>query len=277
MPQPAVKTETSNAEGILDNMDYMQKNDNSESIGFQNDPLHHDYVVDSSRGVGILKDEEGHVVRAHEGVDMKEVYRKKPIVYKFVKRTFDILASSVALILLSPIFLLLAIKIKREDGGPVIYSGQRWGKDFKYFPMHKFRSMCVDAEARTNEVVGEKEKNGMAFKVKDDPRITKTGRFMRRTSLDELPQLWNVFKGEMSIVGPRPIQTTSETGDPYDFQRWCVKPGITCYWQVCGRAEVPWDEWVEMDLRYITEMSVITDIKLIYKTIGAVLGKAGAR
>ena len=193
--------------------------------------------VDNSRGIGILKDAEGHVVRAYEGIDMKEVYSRKPLAYKIIKRTFDMLASSVALILLSPLFVVLAVKIKREDGGPVIYSGQRWGKDFKYFPMHKFRSMCVDAEARTNEVVGEKEKNGMAFKVKDDPRITKTGRFMRRTSLDELPQLWNVFKGEMSIVGPRPIQTTSETGDLYDFQRWCVKPGITCYWQVCGRAE----------------------------------------
>ena len=239
------------------------------------DTQNHNFI-DNSRGVGILKDTEGHVVRAYVGVDLKEVYRRKPIVYKTVKRAFDILASSVALILLSPIFFILAIQIKREDGGPVIYSGQRWGKDFKYFPMHKFRSMCVDAEARTNEVVGEKEKNGMAFKVKDDPRITKTGRFMRRTSLDELPQLWNVFKGEMSIVGPRPIQTTSETGDPYDFQRWCVKPGITCYWQVCGRAEVPWDEWVEMDLKYITEMSVWTDVKLIFKTFGAVIGKVGA-
>lgn len=277
MSQSAVKAETSKAEGILDNMEYVHMNDEPESTGIPNDDLHHDYVVDSSRGVGILKDEEGHVVRAYEGVDMKEVYRKKSFVYKFVKRAFDILVSSVSLILLSPIFLVLAIKIKREDGGPVIYSGQRWGKDFKYFPMHKFRSMCVDAEARTNEVVGEKEKNGMAFKVKDDPRITKTGHFMRRTSLDELPQLWNVFKGEMSIVGPRPIQTTSETGDPYDFQRWCVKPGITCYWQVCGRSEVPWDEWVEMDLRYITEMSVRTDLRLILKTFGAVMGKIGAR
>ena len=138
-----------------------------------------DLIVDNSRGVEILKDSQGHVVRAYEGIDMKDVYNRKPFAYKAVKRAFDIIASAVALVLLSPVFLILAIKIKKEDGGPVFFSGQRWGKDFIYFPMHKFRSMCVDAEARTNEVVGENEKNGMAFKVKDDPRITKTGRFMR--------------------------------------------------------------------------------------------------
>ena len=234
------------------------------------------FVVDKSRGIEIRKDLEGNTIRGFEGVDFKEVYRKKPILYKIVKRAFDIVASALILILLSPVLLVLAIMIKKEDGGPVIYSGKRWGKDFKYFPMHKFRSMCIDAESRTDEVVGEDDKNGMAFKVKDDPRITKIGRFMRKTSLDELPQLWNVFVGEMSLVGPRPIQTTSDQGDAYDFQRWCVKPGITCYWQVCGRDEVPWDEWVEMDLKYIMEMSVITDLKLLFKTFSAVIGKRGA-
>lgn len=221
-------------------------------------------------------DEYGRVIRGYEGMDMKAIYNSKPLSYKFVKRAFDIAASFLGLVILSPIFLITAIAIKAEDGGPVFFSGQRWGKDFKYFPMLKFRSMCVDAEARTNEVVGEADKNGMAFKVKDDPRITKVGKFMRRTTIDELPQLINVLKGEMSLVGPRPIQTTSEDGDPYDFQRWCVKPGLTCFWQVDGRAEVPWDEWVEMDLRYINEMSVRTDLKLLWATIMAVLGKHGA-
>ena len=221
-------------------------------------------------------DAQGRVIRAYEGIDMKAVYAAKPLSYKIVKRAFDIIASGLGLIVLSPIFLITAIAIKLEDGGPIIFSGQRWGKDFKYFPMHKFRSMCVDAEARTDEVVSDADKNGMAFKVKDDPRITKVGKFMRRTTIDELPQLFNVFKGQMSLVGPRPIQTTSETGDPYDFQRWTVKPGITCFWQVDGRAEVPWDEWVEMDLRYINEMSIRTDFKLLCATVGAVLGKHGA-
>lgn len=221
-------------------------------------------------------DSMGRVIRAYEGMDMKAVYAAKPIAYKIVKRLFDIIASALGLIILSPLFLVMAIAIKMEDGGPVIFSGQRWGKDFKYFPMHKFRSMCVDAESRTAEVVGEDDKNGMAFKVKDDPRITKVGKFMRKTTIDELPQLWNVLKGEMSLVGPRPIQTTKEDGDPYDFQRWCVKPGLTCFWQVDGRAEVPWDEWVEMDLKYINEMSVGTDLKLLWATVLAVLGKHGA-
>lgn len=224
----------------------------------------------------IQRDANGQVIREYEGIDMKEVYRKKPLLYKAVKRLFDIVISLLLLIILSPILLGTAIAIKLEDGGPVIFSGQRWGKDFKYFPMHKFRSMCVDAEARTQEVISEDDKNGMAFKIKDDPRITKVGKFMRKTTIDELPQLWNVFKGDMSLVGPRPIQTTSDEGDPYDMQRWAVKPGITCFWQVDGRAEVPWDEWVEMDLKYITEMSIATDIKLMIATIKAVLRRNGA-
>lgn len=141
----------------------------------------------------IQRDANGQVIREYEGIDMKEVYRKKSLLYKAVKRLFDIVVSLLLLIILSPILLGTAIAIKLEDGGPVIFSGQRWGKDFKYFPMHKFRSMCVDAEARTQEVISEDDKNGMAFKIKDDPRITKVGKFMRKTTIDELPQLWNVF------------------------------------------------------------------------------------
>lgn len=224
----------------------------------------------------IQRDSEGKVIRGYEGIDMKAVYTSKSVVYKLLKRFFDIVISGILLIILSPLLLVIAIAIKLEDGGPVIFTGKRWGKDFKYFPMHKFRSMCVDAEEKTKEVLSENDKNGMAFKIKDDPRITKVGRFLRKTTIDELPQLWNVLIGDMSLVGPRPIQTTADEGDPYDFQRWIVKPGITCFWQVDGRSEVPWDEWVEMDLKYINEMSFGTDFKLLCATVGAVFGKHGA-
>ena len=222
------------------------------------------------------RDKSGKIVRGYEGVDISAIYTAKPLIYKIVKRVFDIIASGFGLVVLSPLFLLVSIMIKLEDGGPVIYSGKRWGKDFKYFPMYKFRSMCVDAEKMTQQVVSRENINGMAFKIVDDPRLTKIGKFMRKTSIDELPQLWNVFKGQMSLVGPRPIQTTREYGDSYEMQRWCVKPGITCIWQIDGRAEVEWDEWVEMDLQYISEMSVIEDLRILLGTIKAVLYKSGA-
>ncbi|MBP5606969.1 MAG: sugar transferase [Lachnospiraceae bacterium] len=207
---------------------------------------------------------------------MREVYRKKPMSYKIAKRVMDIVGSSIAIAVFSPVFLGTAIAIKLEDGGPVFYSGKRYGKDMKYFPMHKFRSMCIDAEKKTNSVLSDADKNGLAFKIKDDPRITKVGKFIRKTSIDELPQFWNVLKGQMSLVGPRPIQTTDKEIEAYEKQRWVVKPGITAIWQVCGRAEVPWDEWVEMDLKYIMEMSMWTDIKLMFITVSAILKKNGA-
>ena len=222
------------------------------------------------------KDAQGRTIRQYVGVNMKKIYRNKPTSYKIAKRLMDIFGSSVAILLFSPVFLGTAIAIKLEDGGPIIYSGQRYGKDLKYFTMHKFRSMCVDAEKKTKAVLTDADKNGLAFKIKDDPRITKVGKFIRRTSIDELPQFWNVLKGQMSLVGPRPIQTTDKKIDPYEKQRWVVKPGITCIWQVCGRAEVPWDEWVEMDLKYIKEMSLWMDIKLMLTTVTAILKKNGA-
>lgn len=241
--------------------------------------LNEEFFAQKSANKGdliIARDADGKVIRTYAGIDMRDVYQKKTLSYKVAKRVLDIVVSGMGLLVLSPVFLAAAIAIKMEDGGPVIFSGQRYGKDLKYFPMHKFRSMCVDAESMVNEVISEEDKNGMAFKIKDDPRITKVGKFMRKTTLDELPQLWNVFKGQMSLVGPRPIQTTDKEGDAYEMQRWVVKPGITCFWQVCGRAEVPWDEWVEMDLKYIDEMSMGTDIKLLFRTFGAVFGGKGA-
>ncbi len=222
------------------------------------------------------RDETGAIIRGYEGIDMKEVYAQKSITYKLLKRFFDIVLSIAGIILLSPLFLIVSIMIKAADGGPVIFAVQRWGKNFKYFPMYKFRTMCVGAEQMTKEVITDKDINGMAYKIVDDPRMTKLGKFLRHSSIDELPQLWNVLKGEMSLVGPRPIQTTRADGDDYELQRWCVKPGITCIWQIDGRSEVSWDEWVEMDLQYISEMGLWTDLKILLGTIGAVLYKVGA-
>ena len=141
--------------------------------------------------------------------NMKAIYAKKSILYKFIKRTFDILSSGLALILLSPVFILTAIAIKLEDHGPVFYSANRWGKDMKTFKMVKFRSMRVNADELLHHLLMDSEQTGHAFKIKDDPRITKVGKFIRKYSIDELPQLWNIFKGDMSVVGPRPIMTVN--------------------------------------------------------------------
>lgn len=236
--------------------------------------LRPDLTLIRSDAAALRRKETG--VRQYEGVDMREVYARKSRAYKFLKRAFDIVASILGMLLLSPVFLAVAIAIKLEDGGPVFFTGMRYGKDLKLFPMYKFRSMCVDAEGMTDTVLTDDDKNGMAFKIKDDPRITKVGHFIRRTSLDELPQLLNVLKGEMSLVGPRPIQTISTPTDPYEMQRWIVRPGLTGIWQVSGRALVPWNEWVEMDLRYIYEMSILPDLGLVFKTFGAVADRKGA-
>lgn len=211
---------------------------------------------------------------AYAGVDMRGIYKKKPAAYKVIKRLFDIVGSGAAMIVLSPVFIGTAIAVKVCDRGPIFYSGKRYGKNMEVFPMHKFRSMCVDAESMTDEYLHDDDINGLAFKIKDDPRVTKVGRFIRKTSIDELPQLWNVFVGQMSLVGPRPIQVTDKEISEYEKQRWIVKPGITCIWQVSRREFVPWNEWVDMDLKYICEMGIITDTKLLFATLGALIYKA---
>ena len=207
----------------------------------------------------------------YAGVDMREIYEKKPMSYKVIKRLFDILGSAAAMVILLPVFLVTAIAVKACDGGPAFYSGMRYGKDMKYFRMHKFRSMCENAESMTEDYLRASDINGLAFKIKNDPRVTKVGHFIRKTSIDELPQLWNVLKGEMSLVGPRPIQVIGREISEYERQRWIVKPGITCIWQVSRRNYVPWDEWVDMDLEYIQKMSVFTDIKILGATIDTVI------
>lgn len=192
--------------------------------------------------------------------------------YRAVKRSFDILASGLALILLSPLFLVLIILIKLEDGGPAFYSQERIGKNEKPFRMWKFRSMIVNADQMVEQLEEQNEIDGAMFKIKDDPRVTKIGHIIRKYSLDEFPQLWNVLKGDMSLVGPRPplpIEVADYT--PYDKLRLTVTPGCTGLWQVTKRNDADFDEMVELDLEYINKSSLWFDFKILLKTVGVVI------
>ena len=194
------------------------------------------------------------------------------LVYHTVKRGFDILASGVALVLLSPLFGILTVKIKKEDGGPAFYSQTRIGKNGKPFKMWKFRSMIVNADKMVKQLEEQNEIDGAMFKIKDDPRVTKIGHVIRKYSLDELPQLWNVLKGDMSLVGPRP-PLPMEVADytPYDKLRLTVTPGCTGLWQVTKRNDADFDEMVELDLEYINKSSLWFDFKILLKTVGVVI------
>ncbi len=193
------------------------------------------------------------------------------------KRVLDVLGSIAAMTLLSPIFLVVATAVMLTSPGPVIFRQVRVGKDGKEFYFYKFRSMRVNAEAEREDLQEHNESIGPVFKIKDDPRLTRIGRLIRRTSLDELPQLWNVLKGEMSLVGPRP-PIPGEVGkySEWESQRLVVKPGITCIWQVSGRSEIDFDTWVKMDIDYIENWSLRNDISLLAKTVPAVLSRRGA-
>lgn len=181
----------------------------------------------------------------------------------------DIIGAMIGLISLSWLFLIVAVLIKLEDPkGPVFFKQIRVGKDGKQFYMYKFRSMVTDAEKRLKELLNYNEVSGAMFKMKNDPRVTKVGKFIRKTSIDELPQLWNVLKGDMSLVGPRPpLPREVEQYTEYDKQRLLVTPGCTGLWQISGRSNVGFEEMVELDLKYIRERSLLYDIKIIFKTI----------
>jgi lipopolysaccharide/colanic/teichoic acid biosynthesis glycosyltransferase len=203
---------------------------------------------------------------------------KKRRWYWIVKRTQDVVLSSLALIVLLPIMLLTALIIFIDDPhGSPIFTQIRCGKNGKAFKMYKFRSMYVDAEDRLEELLQYNEMDGPAFKIKDDPRITRVGKFIRATSIDELPQLINVINGTMSLVGPRPnLFREWENLDAKWKQRACVSPGLTCYWQITPhRNDMPFDEWMELDLKYIREQSFLVDWRIMFKTVGAVLRKQG--
>ena len=200
------------------------------------------------------------------------------IIYERCKRSIDCLASGLGILVLSPFFALLAIAIKLESPGPVLFSQTRQGQGGTPFKCWKFRSMFVDAEQRKQELLAENEMDGgTTFKMKRDPRITRVGRFIRKASIDELPQLWNVFIGDMSLVGPRPpVPQEVANYSAYDRQRLMVKPGITCIWQVSGRSDIPFDEQVGLDIKYIVGRSLRMDVGLLFRTIPAVLFARGA-
>ncbi|MDM8129773.1 sugar transferase [Paraclostridium benzoelyticum] len=199
-------------------------------------------------------------------------------IYLFLKRLIDITGSLIGLIILSPIFIVVSIAIKVEDPkGSIFFGQERNGKYPKTFKMYKFRSMVHNAEELLEQLKAQNEMNGPAFKMKNDPRITKVGKFIRKTSIDELPQLINILKGDMSFVGPRPpIPREVAEYDEYQLQRLSVKPGLTCYWQVSGRNNIDFEEWIELDLKYIKERNIFIDIKLIMMTIPALLGDKNA-
>lgn len=204
----------------------------------------------------------------------REENLKKTKFYRIVRRVQDVFLSGFSLIILSPLMVGTAIAIMIDDpSGSPIFVQNRVGRDGKIFKLYKFRSMCTDAEEKQGELFKQNEMDGPVFKIKNDPRITRVGKFIRRTSIDELPQLWNVFKGDMSIVGPRPaLPKEVEMYSDYERQRLYVNPGLSCYWQIAPkRNEISFDEWMDLDMKYINERSFITDWKIIFLTFRAVL------
>ena len=211
-------------------------------------------------------------------IDLSDELINKSAFYLISKRVIDIVGSLCGIILLSPLFLIVAILIKLEDPkGKVFFAQERNGIYPKTFKMYKFRSMVHNAEELLKDLMDRNEQTGPVFKINDDPRITKVGKFIRKTSIDELPQLFNVLKGDMSLVGPRPpIPHEVEQYNSYQMQRLAVKPGLTCIWQVSGRNNIGFDEWVEMDIEYINTRNLWLDIKLIFKTVGVLFGDDNA-
>ncbi|NFQ00906.1 sugar transferase [Clostridium sporogenes] len=201
----------------------------------------------------------------------------KTIMYFVTKRIIDILGSIIGLLLLSPILIITAIVIKLDSKGPIFFIQERVGKNGEYFNMYKFRSMVIDAEEKLYQLKDKNEMSGPMFKMKNDPRVTRVGSFIRRTSIDELPQLFNVLKGEMSLVGPRPnLPREVIKFTDYQKDKLLAKPGITCYWQVMGRNNIDFEQWIELDVKYVRERSTWVDIKLIFKTVGLLLGDENA-
>ena len=209
--------------------------------------------------------------------EIEVVVKEEKNVYSFLKRAIDIIGSLIGLILASPILVIVGILIKLESKGPIVFSQTRVGLNGKEFKMYKLRSMVLNAEELKKKLEAQNEMSGPMFKIKDDPRITKVGKFIRKTSIDELAQLINVLKGDMSLVGPRPsLPREVEQFEDWMLERLEVKPGLTCYWQVMGRNNIEFEDWMKLDVKYVRERSLWLDIKLIYKTFFVLFGDKNA-
>lgn len=194
----------------------------------------------------------------------QDILKRKPV-YDFIKRVFDILVALMCLTAGLPVYMIIAIAIIINDPGNPLFVQERVGRGGKVFKMIKFRTMYCDAEKIKSTLMNENEYDCVHFKIKNDPRITRVGKFLRRTSLDEIPQAVNLLVGTMSVIGPRPFVQSEQAQLPYD--RLCVKPGLTCYWQITDTTKMGYDEQLELDYKYIHERGVGTDLKLIWKTI----------
>jgi len=195
-----------------------------------------------------------------------------------IKRVFDLLVTAVVVVLAAPLLLLVAAIIKLDDGGPVIFRQTRVGRFGRRFGMYKFRSMCPNAEARLAEVLARnRHGDGVTFKIQNDPRLTRIGKWLRKTSIDELPQLFNVLKGDMTLVGPRPpLPREAARYTLADRRRLAVKPGITCLWQIGGRSRLDFPKQVTLDVQYIEDRNFWFDVKILVKTVPAVISGDGA-
>lgn len=200
-------------------------------------------------------------------IDIQEIEGRRS--FFFLKRMVDISASAIGITILIPFLIILAIMMKIEDPrGPIFFSQIRVGQNGKQFKMYKIRSMVTNAEELLEDLLDENEVDGAMFKMKEDPRVTKIGKTIRKFSIDELPQLWNVIKGDMSLIGPRPpLEREVAEYTPYDKQRLLIKPGCTGLWQVSGRNSLNFDEMVELDLKYIQNLSLRTDLWILFKTV----------
>jgi exopolysaccharide biosynthesis polyprenyl glycosylphosphotransferase len=195
-----------------------------------------------------------------------------------LKRLIDVVGAAVGLVVLAPVLAAAAVAIKLTSRGPVLYVQDRYGLYRRRFQMYKLRTMVRNADALQESLESRNEANGPVFKMKNDPRVTPVGRFLRRTSIDEIPQLVNVLRGEMSLVGPRPLplRDVDRFAEAALVRRFSVRPGLTCLWQISGRSEVGFDRWIELDLQYIDEWSLGLDLRIILKTVPAVITGTGA-